>query len=1145
MSLKGNLQSVDLANVLQMLSINQKEGTLILFDGDTRKSIYFSRDGVSMLSRGRRGQDTLGRILLRYGKVTNEILGMALEKQRSEGKRLGDALKDMGAVVDADIDDAIRTQIEEEIYNLFIWKEASFEFVEGPPPDAPEAHDARVTFNVNSLIMEAQRRADEWNYIRGLVPSLDEIYKPTEKMAEAVVTDDVFRFPFAPRLLEVLQGGRQNIHELIDASYAAKFEACKILAILLEQGAIEPVSIADLQAFAMEASTKGEHSQAAKFLSRVVDLGGATPSINMSLGYALEAMEEPERASVYFKAAAESYVEAMEPKHAFEALVRVARALPTDLAAVTQLVELACNNEEILAANRHEVVETGRVLAQCLRELGRLPAAIQILHKLSQASPQDLPLRNMLVQAYQDAGLNNEAVVELEAMADLCTRAKNWDEAIRCLRRVLAIDRNRPNVQKKIEALTRQRDSGKRMILKLTAGGFVLAAVGAVAYGFVYLKEQRRLEQERVNKAISEVLDPLVSEFDTAEKGFQKKSGALKEWKNDLPATVQVNWTEMEAFLKKMKKCLDDTRARATALYAEHGDKAEISDTFVEDRSASMARRVREADETRKGLQNAIRESAVDDFANIFDASFTRPLQNIASTERVLRLLTAIGESLDLTLRGKPLNVESHLNSLRAYEGEIAKEQENANRLWKEGRRAEAHASLARYLGALSTVEEFAERLRFHIHVSSVPAKARAKVLRGPGADLPPVDLPETLLFAPAEGLRYEVSAEGFQSMIREIPALKAPFRESDLKRLAYEERVVLTKVPVWSVLLGAGGVDAPPVPTADGKGVVVGDRSGGIHLLSLEDGARKASYDARSPSGFPGGVVVTADTVYAASADGEGVVVALALPGLTERWRKSGDDGVGAVYGTPLLLDGLLVVASETGLVKAWDAASGALRWETRLPSGTHQPLLSARGWIVVFCEDGQARALAAGGASSITVLPTSREEGSYPPPRSRPLAAGDKVLFGPEGQSSEFSLVELPVPGAATPHIGYRWGARREGAEPSGAALSGEDVLLLFTDGTLHRASLRKGVAPGEPAVRVLPEKEKPVSGPVLAKDLLLVSSERGISALRRGATGVTEAWRWTAPAGVVLTTHPVVAGRFVLVGTRDGRVHALLVD
>ncbi len=53
MSLKGSLNSVDLANIFQMLSINQKEGTLNIFDGESKKSIYFSRDGVSMLSRGK------------------------------------------------------------------------------------------------------------------------------------------------------------------------------------------------------------------------------------------------------------------------------------------------------------------------------------------------------------------------------------------------------------------------------------------------------------------------------------------------------------------------------------------------------------------------------------------------------------------------------------------------------------------------------------------------------------------------------------------------------------------------------------------------------------------------------------------------------------------------------------------------------------------------------------------------------------------------------------------------------------------------------------------------------------------------------------------------------------------------------------
>src|SRR5687768_10063149 len=38
-SLKGNLNSVDLANIFQMLSMNQREGTLYIFDGSSRKAI--------------------------------------------------------------------------------------------------------------------------------------------------------------------------------------------------------------------------------------------------------------------------------------------------------------------------------------------------------------------------------------------------------------------------------------------------------------------------------------------------------------------------------------------------------------------------------------------------------------------------------------------------------------------------------------------------------------------------------------------------------------------------------------------------------------------------------------------------------------------------------------------------------------------------------------------------------------------------------------------------------------------------------------------------------------------------------------------------------------------------------------------------
>ena len=228
-----------------------------------------------------------------------------------------------------------------------------------------------------------------------------------------------------------------------------------------------------------------------------------------------------------------------------------------------------------------------------------------------------------------------------------------------------------------------------------------------------------------------------------------------------------------------------------------------------------------------------------------------------------------------------------------------------------------------------------------------------------------------------------------------------------------------------------------------------------------------------------------------------------------------------------------------------AYDPKDGNLLWEAKLPSGTREDLLFEGGWIVVSCEDGMARAIRDGGREVIAVLPTPREEASYPSPKSRPLAVKGMVLFGSEGTGREFSLVELPVPGAASPHIGYRWGAREEGAEVSGAAAGSGELFLLFSNGILRRVSLAQGPRPGDRAARVLPPKEKAVGAPVVVDQTLLVASEKGLIALQRGQDENVEIWKWTAPEGMLITTGPVVAGRTVVLCSRDGRMHALRRD
>ena len=89
MSFKGDLSTIGLAEVFQMISMSQKEGTLVVVDSDSRKTIYFGPSGIRLLSTGRRKGQRLGDMLVRAGKLAEEQLGDALENAKIQKKRVG------------------------------------------------------------------------------------------------------------------------------------------------------------------------------------------------------------------------------------------------------------------------------------------------------------------------------------------------------------------------------------------------------------------------------------------------------------------------------------------------------------------------------------------------------------------------------------------------------------------------------------------------------------------------------------------------------------------------------------------------------------------------------------------------------------------------------------------------------------------------------------------------------------------------------------------------------------------------------------------------------------------------------------------------------------------------------------------------
>jgi len=231
----GDVSVIGIADLLQYLSQNTKEGVLTLTLGEHKKALFVSPHGMRLMLTTTRRTSSLGEILIRTKKITRQQLDQFLEEQKRTGKKLGEIVGRLGLVSKKDVDRALREQVEEEIYDLFTWFEASFEFIEGVPalkPDSPLA-EAVLDANPTSIMLEAARRADEIQQIMKVIHNEKMIPMKTTRPFDAKAAGD------DPDLLGAVYGqitGRYSIEEVIRRSLYPRFDALRAMFVLATKG---------------------------------------------------------------------------------------------------------------------------------------------------------------------------------------------------------------------------------------------------------------------------------------------------------------------------------------------------------------------------------------------------------------------------------------------------------------------------------------------------------------------------------------------------------------------------------------------------------------------------------------------------------------------------------------------------------------------------------------------------------------------------------------------------------------------------------------------------------------------------------------------------------------------------------------------
>ncbi len=871
MALKGDLASVDLAQVFQMLALNQKVGMLSIQAPGTWKALYFDQRGVTLYFNEHLVLDRVLGTMTRSGQLQQEVVQESRDHAASQGVSVVDSLLAGGYVSEEDFEESFRQELEEEIYDLFFWREAKFEFFEGATgfEGREGSVNERFFFSTDSLIMEAARRIDEWAFIQERVPGPEEIFRPTDESPNILKLEDV------ALSVHELVDGKRNVERLIEITGLSSFHVYKSLAQLLDEQMIKRLDSSDLVDAAKECVAEGRLQDAINLYERAISLDVGLPETHALAAHAYESTQEFELAGYHLKCVAEYYASAGNVVEAVDLLRRVNEMLPTDLATRERIVELTVGSSEFKGDDAQTVAEA-KALVDLYLEIEQVERVRGILERLLHDNPSDVELKKSLVNVYAKTGDQRRVMELYESIADDLVAKANPIEAVKYLQKILMIDRSRKDISDRIRSLyelDERRRSRRRSIALVGVG--ICIVLGLIGAWFLYEQNAR----EKFNAIDVDVL--------VRERNYNAAVAVYQEFMDSHP------WTLVS---KDVRSAI--TRLESMRLAHEEQLRAD--------------RRQREEEQNKLRLRYKL---AWDRYLTEFRAEDLGAA--LEQLELCRSLVEETAEPVDVKW-AQDKKLEKVIGDLRTYIGNAAALERVARELVLAGDWRQAREKLLE-LTSKYDMTEVAKRARIPVMLTSRPAGA--VIAQGGRPLVKVVDGAEVELRTPAVVFcqqeieeRFMLRHPGFKPVVVDLRAAEAAVSHH-----------VLSVVPAAVIDFGA------PVQTAPGVGrdyLVAGLQGGRLGVARSDGGGRLPGVQLEDLREVVGRPAVVGDHFYFRTNQSE--IVCRLLSGL-QRWVSG--NGVTAAT-DPVVVNGRVLFFDIDGGLVCLDADDGSEFWRATMPS-------------------------------------------------------------------------------------------------------------------------------------------------------------------------------------------------------------------
>ena len=237
--LRGTLDDFTLPEILRMLASSKKSGTLQVSRRAGNGRVVF-RDGDVIYAETELSNSRLGEKLVQMNKISPVQLRKSLDVQATTGDKLGRILLVSEVTTKDDLQEAVRSQIEDAAYELMCWEAGDFSW----EPGTPEETDVAISLNVEDLIMHVSGRLEQRGRMKLQIQSPAAIPRLVPHPPEA--PGEINISPAQWRVL-VLVDGIKTVGAIADAASLSDMDTVKMLHNLVAAGLVEVTAEPDVE----------------------------------------------------------------------------------------------------------------------------------------------------------------------------------------------------------------------------------------------------------------------------------------------------------------------------------------------------------------------------------------------------------------------------------------------------------------------------------------------------------------------------------------------------------------------------------------------------------------------------------------------------------------------------------------------------------------------------------------------------------------------------------------------------------------------------------------------------------------------------------------------------------------------------------